>query len=38
VLPLTQSGMGLTAPFSLQHWVGFFSVIYSLPPGEPVRE
>ncbi|HOT97118.1 MAG TPA: AmmeMemoRadiSam system protein B [bacterium] len=28
VLPLTQTGMGLTAPFSLQHWVGFFSVGY----------
>ncbi len=28
VLPLTQTGMGLTAPFSLQHWVGFFSMGY----------
>ncbi len=28
VLPLTQTGMGLTAPFSLQHWVGFFTVGY----------
>lgn len=28
VLPLTQTGMGLTAPFSLKHWVGFFSIAY----------
>jgi AmmeMemoRadiSam system protein B len=26
VLPLTQTGMGTTAPFSLKHWVGFFSM------------
>ncbi len=30
VLPLTKSGMGLTAPFSLKHWVGFFSAAYVL--------
>ena len=30
VLPITETGMGLTAPFSLKHWVGFFSVAYSL--------
>ncbi len=28
VLPLTKSGMGLTAPFSLKHWVGFFSIAF----------
>lgn len=25
VLPLKKSGYGITAPFSLKHWVGFFS-------------
>ncbi|MGD0337722.1 MAG: AmmeMemoRadiSam system protein B [Bacteroidota bacterium] len=25
VLPLTKTGMGITASFSLKHWVGFFS-------------
>ena len=30
VLPLAKTGMGLTAPFSLKHWVGFFSLAYSL--------
>ena len=30
VLPLTQTGMGTTAPFSLKHWVGFFSAAYCL--------
>ncbi len=29
VLPLTKTGMGLTAPFSLKHWVGFFSVAFT---------
>jgi AmmeMemoRadiSam system protein B len=29
-LPLTKTGMGLTAPFSLKHWVGFFSISYSM--------
>ncbi|MBN2355181.1 AmmeMemoRadiSam system protein B [candidate division KSB1 bacterium] len=28
VLPLKKTSMGLTAPFSLKHWVGFFSVAY----------
>jgi hypothetical protein len=28
VLPLTQTGMGTTAPFSLKHWVGFFTMVY----------
>jgi hypothetical protein len=28
VLPLKKTGMGLTAPFSLRHWVSFFSVGY----------
>jgi AmmeMemoRadiSam system protein B len=32
VLPLTRTGMGLTAPFSLKHWVGFFSIAYSIAP------
>ncbi len=30
VLPLTRTGMGLTAPFSLKHWVGFFSLGFAL--------
>jgi hypothetical protein len=30
VLPLKQTGMGTTAPFSLRHWVSFFSVGYYL--------
>jgi AmmeMemoRadiSam system protein B len=30
VLPLVKTGMGLTAPFSLKHWVGFFSIGYTL--------
>lgn len=28
VLPIKKSGMGITAPFSLKHWVGFFSLGY----------
>ncbi len=28
VLPLKGTGMGTTAPFSLKHWVGFFSAGY----------
>jgi len=28
VLPVQKLGIGLTAPFSLKHWVGFFSVVY----------
>jgi MEMO1 family protein len=28
VIPLKQTGMGTTAPFSLKHWVGFVSVGY----------
>jgi AmmeMemoRadiSam system protein B len=28
VLPLRQTGMGTTAPFSLRHWVGFFSMVF----------
>jgi MEMO1 family protein len=28
VLPLKQTGMGTTAPFSLKHWVGFVAVGY----------
>lgn len=30
VLPLKKTGMGITAPFSLKHWVGFFSAGFSL--------
>ncbi len=30
VLPLKGTGLGTTAPASLRHWVGFFSVAYSL--------
>ena len=30
VLPLTKTGMGTTAPFSLRHWVSFFSIGYYL--------
>ncbi len=28
VIPLTKTGMGITAPFSLKHWVSFFSIGY----------
>jgi hypothetical protein len=28
VLPLKKTGMGLTAPFSLRHWVSFCSIGY----------
>jgi len=28
VLPITGLGIGLTAPFSLKHWVGFCSVVF----------
>lgn len=30
VLPLKMAGFGITAPFSLKHWVGFFSAGFSL--------
>lgn len=30
VLPLKKTGYGITAPFSLKHWVGFFSVAFFL--------
>ncbi|MGB7294771.1 MAG: AmmeMemoRadiSam system protein B [Candidatus Aminicenantales bacterium] len=30
VLPLRKTGMGTTAPFSLRHWVSFFSIGYYL--------
>jgi AmmeMemoRadiSam system protein B len=30
VLPLTKTGMGTTAPFSLKHWVGFLSEVYTV--------
>jgi hypothetical protein len=32
VLPLTQTGMGVTAVFSLKHWVGFLSAAYTIAP------
>ncbi len=28
VIPLRKTDMGITAPFSLKHWVGFFSAVY----------
>jgi MEMO1 family protein len=28
VMPLRQTGMGITAPFSLKHWVGYLSAGY----------
>ena len=30
VIPLKKPGFGITAPFSLKHWVGFFSAGYYL--------
>lgn len=30
VIPLKKAGFGITAPFSLKHWVGFFSIGYFL--------
>jgi AmmeMemoRadiSam system protein B len=30
VLPLRQTGMGTTAPFSLKHWVGYLAMGFSL--------
>ena len=30
VIPLKKPGFGITAPFSLKHWVGFFSAGFSL--------
>jgi len=30
VIPLKKSGLGITAPFSLKHWVGFFSAGFYL--------
>jgi len=30
VLPLTKTGMGLTAPFSLKHWVGYLSAGFTI--------
>jgi MEMO1 family protein len=30
VIPLKQTGLGTTAPFSLKHWVGFFSAGFYL--------
>ena len=32
VLPLKKTGMGTTAPFSLRHWVSFFTIGYSRNP------
>jgi AmmeMemoRadiSam system protein B len=30
VIPLTKAGLGITAPFSVKHWVGFFSAGFYL--------
>jgi hypothetical protein len=30
VIPLKKAGLGITAPFSLKHWVGFFSAGFYL--------
>jgi len=30
VLPLKKAGFGITAPYSLKHWVGFFSAAFTL--------
>ena len=30
VLPLKKAGFGITAPYSLKHWVGFFSAGFYL--------
>lgn len=30
VLPITKTGLGITAPFSLKHWVGFFTAGFYL--------
>ncbi len=30
VIPLRKTGLGITAPFSLKHWVSFFSIGYYL--------
>jgi MEMO1 family protein len=39
VLPLSGDGFGITAPFSLQHWVSFFSADFRAgPPVRPVDE
>ncbi len=32
VLPLAGDGFGITAPFSLRHWVGFFSAAWDIAP------
>jgi AmmeMemoRadiSam system protein B len=33
VLPVFQAGIGTTAPFSLKHWVGYWSIVYGTPAG-----
>ncbi len=41
VLPLKKAGFGITAPFSLKHWVGFFSAGFFLDEAgvaEPERK
>ena len=32
VLPMRHTRLGITAPFSLEHWVSFFSMAFHLPP------
>ena len=33
VLPVFKAGIGTTAPFSLEHWVGYWSIVYGTPQG-----
>jgi AmmeMemoRadiSam system protein B len=33
VLPVFNAGIGTTAPFSLEHWVGYWSIVYGTPQG-----
>ncbi len=33
VLPVFKAGIGTTAPFSLEHWVGYWSLVYGTPQG-----
>ncbi len=33
VLPVFKAGIGTTAPFSLEHWVAYWSLVYGTPQG-----
>jgi AmmeMemoRadiSam system protein B len=33
VLPMTKAGIGTTAPFSLEHWVGYWAMAFGTPQG-----